>query len=210
RRGGVGAGRRGPRRRGRHRDLRGHAGVPAARRPPHRARAPAPRRTRAAGAAAAGSDRVPGSGRHRPGAARRRAPRPRRRARLPRRTHAAATPLVAARTARASRRPPRPPRGAPARGRAVSDDLAALFLRHVCQTSPAPLGIEVARAAGSTVWDAGGRAYLDLLAGMGVANVGHTHPEVVAAGPAQGERPPPVMAYVASVPAAPRSLRNLP
>ena len=63
----------------------------------------------------------------------------------------------------------------------MSDDLAALFLRHVCQTSPAPLGIEVARAAGSTVWDAGGRAYLDLLAGMGVANVGHTHPEVVAA-----------------------------
>src|SRR5947208_1292021 len=195
RRGGVGAGRRGPRRRGRHRDLRARAGVPADRRPPHRARAPAPRRTRAAGAAAAGSDRVPGSGRHRPGAARRRAPRPRRRARLPRRTHAAATPVVAARTARASRRPPRPPRGAPARGRAVSDDLAALFLRHVCQTSPAPLGIEVARAAGSTVWDAGGRAYLDLLAGMGVANVGHTHPEVVAALRAQAERHLHVMVY---------------
>ena len=77
----------------------------------------------------------------------------------------------------------------------MSDDLAALFLRHVCQTSPAPLGIEVARAAGSTVWDAGGRAYLDLLAGMGVANVGHTHPEVVAAVRAQAERYLHVMVY---------------
>jgi 4-aminobutyrate aminotransferase-like enzyme len=57
----------------------------------------------------------------------------------------------------------------------VTEDLRALFHRHVCQTSSAPLGIVVARAAGSTVWDASGRPYLDLLAGMGVANVGHTH-----------------------------------
>jgi acetylornithine/succinyldiaminopimelate/putrescine aminotransferase len=77
----------------------------------------------------------------------------------------------------------------------VSDDLRALFLRHVCQTSPAPLGIEVARAAGSTVWDTAGRPYLDLLAGMGVANVGHTHPAVVAAVRAQLERHLHVMVY---------------
>jgi len=78
----------------------------------------------------------------------------------------------------------------------VSDeDLHALFLRHVCQTSPAPLGITVARASGSTVWDTTGRAYLDLLAGMGVANVGHTHPEVVAAVRAQAERHLHVMVY---------------
>ena len=77
----------------------------------------------------------------------------------------------------------------------MSDDLAALFRRHLCQTSAAPLGIEVARAAGSTVWDASGRAYLDLLAGMGVANVGHTHPEVVAAVRAQAERHLHVMVY---------------
>ena len=75
------------------------------------------------------------------------------------------------------------------------EDLHALFLRHVCQTSPAPLGITVARASGSTVWDTTGRAYLDLLAGMGVANVGHTHPEVVAAVRAQAERHLHVMVY---------------
>ncbi len=75
------------------------------------------------------------------------------------------------------------------------DDLHALFLRHVCQTSSSPLGLVVARAAGSTVWDVEGRAYLDLLAGMGVANVGHTHPEVVAAVHAQAERYLHVLVY---------------
>jgi len=73
--------------------------------------------------------------------------------------------------------------------------LAELFLRHVCQTSPSPLGLTVARAEGATIWDTGGRAYLDLLAGMGVANVGHTHPEVVAAVTTQAARHLHVMVY---------------
>jgi acetylornithine/N-succinyldiaminopimelate aminotransferase len=77
----------------------------------------------------------------------------------------------------------------------MTDDLHALFLRHVCQTSSSPLGLVVTRAAGSTVWDASGRVYLDLLAGMGVANVGHTHPEVVAAVRAQAERYLHVLVY---------------
>jgi acetylornithine/succinyldiaminopimelate/putrescine aminotransferase len=57
------------------------------------------------------------------------------------------------------------------------------------------MGLVVARASGSTVWDADGNAYLDLLAGMGVANVGHTHPEVVAAVRVQAERHLHVMVY---------------
>ena len=77
----------------------------------------------------------------------------------------------------------------------MTDDLHALFLRHVCQTSSSPLGLVATRAAGSTVWDASGRAYLDLLAGMGVANVGHAHPEVVAAVRAQAERYLHVLVY---------------
>lgn len=64
-------------------------------------------------------------------------------------------------------------------------DLRSSFSQHVCQTSPEPLGVVVARAHGSTIWDCDGRAYLDLLAGMGVANIGHTHPRVVAAIEAQ-------------------------
>jgi acetylornithine/succinyldiaminopimelate/putrescine aminotransferase len=73
--------------------------------------------------------------------------------------------------------------------------LSELFARHVCQTSTAPLGLEVVRAAGATVWDANGDAWLDLLAGMGVANVGHAHPDVVAAVRAQAERHLHVMVY---------------
>jgi acetylornithine/succinyldiaminopimelate/putrescine aminotransferase len=52
------------------------------------------------------------------------------------------------------------------------------------------------------VWDVDGNAYLDLLAGMGVANVGHAHPDVVAAVRAQAERHLHVMVYGEFVQAA--------
>ncbi len=64
-------------------------------------------------------------------------------------------------------------------------DFKAAFFRHVCQTSPQPLGIVVARSQGTRIWDSDGREYLDLLSGMGVANVGHTHPAVQQAVAAQ-------------------------
>lgn len=77
----------------------------------------------------------------------------------------------------------------------MNDDLTALFRQHICQTSDAPLGLRVARASSATIWDTEGRAHLDLLAGMGVANVGHAHPEVTAAVRAQAERYLHVMVY---------------
>jgi acetylornithine/N-succinyldiaminopimelate aminotransferase len=60
-------------------------------------------------------------------------------------------------------------------------ELERLFRAHVCQTSDSPMAIEIERAEGSRIVARDGREYLDLLAGMGVANVGHAHPEVVAA-----------------------------
>ncbi|OQP64896.1 aminotransferase class III [Niastella vici] len=56
-----------------------------------------------------------------------------------------------------------------------------LFLRHVAQTSPAPLGLEIVKASGTTLRDAAGKKYLDLIAGISVCNVGHRHPKVVKA-----------------------------
>ncbi|WP_207512227.1 aspartate aminotransferase family protein [Longitalea luteola] len=56
-----------------------------------------------------------------------------------------------------------------------------LFLQHVAQTSPAPLGLEIVKAAGSTLRDASGKKFLDLIAGISVCNVGHRHPKVVKA-----------------------------
>ncbi|NML20471.1 aspartate aminotransferase family protein [Pseudoflavitalea sp. G-6-1-2] len=56
-----------------------------------------------------------------------------------------------------------------------------LFLRHVAQTSPAPLALEIVKAEGSILTDAKGREYIDLIAGISVCNVGHRHPKVVKA-----------------------------
>ncbi|HEV8713903.1 MAG TPA: aspartate aminotransferase family protein [Candidatus Binatia bacterium] len=69
------------------------------------------------------------------------------------------------------------------------------FFRFICQTSPEPLGIEVARAHGCVVVDTSGREYLDLLSGIGVASLGHTHPAVVQAIGAQAERYLHTMVY---------------
>jgi acetylornithine/succinyldiaminopimelate/putrescine aminotransferase len=76
-----------------------------------------------------------------------------------------------------------------------ADTPAAAFLRHVAQTSPAPLGIVVERASGAVIQDVNGREYLDLLAGMGVANLGHNHPAVLAAIRDQSPRYLHVMVY---------------
>jgi acetylornithine/succinyldiaminopimelate/putrescine aminotransferase len=77
----------------------------------------------------------------------------------------------------------------------VTDELTRLFRRHVCQTSDDPMGLVASRAEGTRVWSADGTEYLDLLAGMGVANVGHRHPDVIAAVRAQLERHLHVMVY---------------
>ena len=56
-----------------------------------------------------------------------------------------------------------------------------LFLRHVAQTSPAPLALEIVKADCCTLYDAAGKEYIDLIGGISVANVGHRHPKVIAA-----------------------------
>lgn len=56
-----------------------------------------------------------------------------------------------------------------------------LFYRHVAQTSTAPLALEIVKAEGSLLWDADGKEYIDLIAGISVCNVGHRHPRVVKA-----------------------------
>ena len=59
--------------------------------------------------------------------------------------------------------------------------MRANFLRHVAQTSPAPMGLEIAGGHGVYLTDTGGRDYLDLIAGIGVSVLGHNHPSVVEA-----------------------------
>jgi acetylornithine/N-succinyldiaminopimelate aminotransferase len=47
-----------------------------------------------------------------------------------------------------------------------------LFLRHVAQTSAAPLMLEIEKAEGVYLYDTAGKKYLDLIAGIAVSNVG--------------------------------------
>jgi acetylornithine/N-succinyldiaminopimelate aminotransferase len=56
-----------------------------------------------------------------------------------------------------------------------------LFLNHVGQTSQAPLALEIVKAKGSSMWDVNGKKYIDLIAGISVCNVGHSHPKVIEA-----------------------------
>ncbi len=52
------------------------------------------------------------------------------------------------------------------------------FLKYQAQTSPHPLGMEVSHAKGSFIYDTNNRAYLDFVAGVSAASLGHQHPRV--------------------------------
>jgi acetylornithine/N-succinyldiaminopimelate aminotransferase len=70
-----------------------------------------------------------------------------------------------------------------------------LFLRHVAQTSPSPLGIQIESAEGLYLCDPGGKKYLDLIGGISVCNTGHRHPKVVEAIIAQANKYLHVLVY---------------
>jgi len=62
-----------------------------------------------------------------------------------------------------------------------TDETKKFFLRHVAQTSPSPLGLEIERAEGCYLFDRAGKKYLDLISGIGPSVLGHRHPRVQAA-----------------------------
>ncbi|MFQ5478014.1 MAG: aspartate aminotransferase family protein [Candidatus Binatia bacterium] len=73
--------------------------------------------------------------------------------------------------------------------------LYSAFLANVAQTSVTPVGIVVERARGCSITAAGGQEYIDLLAGIGVAALGHQHPRVLEAIQEQAHRHLHVMVY---------------
>lgn len=56
-----------------------------------------------------------------------------------------------------------------------------LFFANLAQTSTFPLALEIERAEGNYLYAPDGKAYLDLISGISVSNVGHRHPKVVEA-----------------------------
>ena len=77
----------------------------------------------------------------------------------------------------------------------MGEILRKAFLRHVGQTSPSPMMIEVARAEGVFFYTPEGKRYYDLVSGVSVSNVGHANPAVVRAVQEQAGRYMHVMVY---------------
>lgn len=69
------------------------------------------------------------------------------------------------------------------------------FLQHLAPTSFEPLALQISHAKGSYLYDDRGKAYLDLIGGISVCNIGHTHPAVVDAIKKQVDQYMHIMVY---------------
>jgi acetylornithine/N-succinyldiaminopimelate aminotransferase len=70
-----------------------------------------------------------------------------------------------------------------------------LFYKHLGQTSPSPIALEIVRAEGQYLYDVSGKKYLDAIGGISVCNTGHRHPDVVQAIREQADRYLHVLVY---------------
>ena len=74
-------------------------------------------------------------------------------------------------------------------------DNASKFLKLQGQTNPFPYLIDVDKAEGIYIYDKAGKAYMDMIAGVAVNNIGHNHPAVTEALKNQIDRHLHVMVY---------------
>ncbi len=70
-----------------------------------------------------------------------------------------------------------------------------VFLQHIAQTTQNPFLIDVERAEGIYLYGPDGKRYIDLISGIAVSNVGHSHPHVVKAVHEQVDKHMHVMVY---------------
>ena len=77
----------------------------------------------------------------------------------------------------------------------MATTLRQLFLNHNAQTTHFPLLLEFERAQGVYLYNAEGKPYLDLISGIGVSNIGHSHPAVINAIKEQAEKYMHLMVY---------------
>ncbi|HKK24805.1 MAG TPA: aspartate aminotransferase family protein [Gracilimonas sp.] len=69
------------------------------------------------------------------------------------------------------------------------------FLRHIAQTSDAPMGLEVSKAEGPFIYTTDGRRFTDFISGIAVSSLGHRHPKVIQAIHEQVDKHLHVMVY---------------
>lgn len=70
-----------------------------------------------------------------------------------------------------------------------------LFYKHLGQTSPSPLALEIVHAEGLYLKDASGKKYLDAIGGISVCNTGHRHPDVIQSIREQADRYLHILVY---------------
>lgn len=69
------------------------------------------------------------------------------------------------------------------------------FLHNLAQTSPQPFLIPIERAEGVYLYTPEGKAYIDMISGIGVSSIGHRHPHVINAIKKQLDKHLHVMVY---------------
>lgn len=69
------------------------------------------------------------------------------------------------------------------------------FLRHIAQTSDAPLALEISHAKGPFIYTKEGKRFIDFISGIAVSSLGHRHPKVVEAIHEQVDKHLHVMVY---------------
>lgn len=74
-------------------------------------------------------------------------------------------------------------------------DTRQRFQQFLAQTSPDPVALDIRFAEGSYIYDQDGKAYLDMIGGISVAQTGHRHPKVLEAIREQSERYLHLMVY---------------
>jgi acetylornithine/N-succinyldiaminopimelate aminotransferase len=63
----------------------------------------------------------------------------------------------------------------------IMPHLKNIFFKHLAQTSPKPLALDIISAAGIYMTDRCGKKYMDLISGISVSSLGHSHPAIIAA-----------------------------
>ncbi|MGD9327971.1 MAG: aminotransferase class III-fold pyridoxal phosphate-dependent enzyme, partial [Cyclobacteriaceae bacterium] len=79
--------------------------------------------------------------------------------------------------------------------RTSTSDYSRIFYDHLAQTTEHPMGLEVDSADGIYIYDKAGNSYIDMISGISVNNVGHSHPHVIKTIQDQLKKHMHVMAY---------------
>ncbi|MEQ8523226.1 aspartate aminotransferase family protein [Gracilimonas sp.] len=69
------------------------------------------------------------------------------------------------------------------------------FLKHIAQTSDAPMGLEISHAEGPYLFTTDNKRFVDFISGIAVSSLGHRHPKVIQAIHEQVDKHLHVMVY---------------